>query len=243
MRYLCGVSYDGSYYFGFQRQPKLPTVQKEIEDALKRIYSQDITIFSSSRTDTGVHALDQKFHYDTNILIPDEKIRYVIDSQLPEYVSIHSAKRVPDDFHARYNVKSKTYRYDILLSSEKQVFNSRYALVYKKKLNLDKIKDLENLFIGKKDYGALMAAGSDKENTVRNILDFSILSFEDKISIFVSADGFLYHMVRIIVGALLDYNEDKKTLKELESGLKNKNREIFRRTAPAHGLYLIKTLY
>ncbi len=243
MRYLCSVSYDGSHYFGFQRQPKVPTVQGEIEMALKRIYGENITIHSASRTDTGVHAIDQRFHYDTDTEIPIDRLKNVLDGQLPEQVSIPSVKVVPDDFHARYNVKYKTYRYDIVLSKEKQVFNSRYALVYRRGLDVEKLREAGKLFLGEKDYGALMAAGSDKEDTVRNIMDFKIIQTGDTISIFITADGFLYHMVRIIVGALLDFNEGRRTLIELKNGLAQKNRDVFRRTAPANGLYLIEMVY
>ncbi len=240
MRYLCKVAYDGSHFYGFQRQPKHRTVQGDIEQALKRIYGEHIDIHSSSRTDTGVHALAQVFHYDTDIEIPETKLRHVLDGQLPEEISILSVEKVADDFHARYNTIQKTYRYDIILSKEKQMFKSRYALIYKRDLNIELLKEASKLFLGRQDYKALMASGSDKENTVRDIKAFDLVKeSEDKISLYITADGFLYHMVRIIVGALLDYSEGRRTLSELEAGLKNKDRSVFRRTAPANGLYLV----
>lgn len=244
MRYLCTISYDGSHFFGFQRQPGHRTVQGEIERALRRIYGEVIDIHSSSRTDTGVHALEQIFHYDTEIEIPESRLRHVLDGQLPEEISVLSLRRVPDAFHARYDTIEKTYRYDILLSKEKQVFKSRYALIYKKDLDIDEMRAASLLFLGKRDYAALMAAGSDKENTVREIKRIELVQqSSDTISLYISADGFLYHMVRIIVGALLDYCEGRKSLEELQIGLEEKDRTVFRRTAPACGLYLIKINY
>ncbi len=243
MRYLCKVAYDGSHFYGFQRQPKFRTVQGDIEQALKRIYGKHIDIHSSSRTDTGVHALGQIFHYDTDIAIPESKLRHILDGQLAEEVSILSVKKVPDDFHARYNTIQKTYRYDIVLSKEKQIFKSRYAFIYKKDIDIKLLKEASTLFVGKQDYKALMASGSDKENTVRDIKAFDVVQeAEDKISLYITADGFLYHMVRIIVGALLDYNEGRRTLSELEAGLQNKDRSVFRRTASASGLYLLSII-
>ncbi len=239
MRYLCRLAYDGSYFYGFQRQPKFRTVQGEIEQALYRIYSQKIDIHSSSRTDTGVHALDQVFHYDTYIEISLDRLKYVLNGQLPDEISILSVEKVSDDFHARYKTIEKTYRYDIILSKEKRIFENRYALIYKKDMDINLLLEASKLFMGRQDYAALMAAGSDKENTVRNIKSFRVeQKKEDLISIYVCSDGFLYHMVRIIVGALLDYNEGKRTIAELKNGLKNKDRNVFRRTAPASGLYL-----
>ncbi len=239
MRYLCKVAYDGSHFYGFQRQPKLRTVQGDIEKALKRIYGKPVDIHSSSRTDTGVHALCQVFHYDVDVAIPIEKLARVLDGQLAEEISVLSVEIVPDDYHARYNTIQKTYRYDILLSKEKEIFKSRYALIYKKDLTIDRLQEATRLFLGKQDYRALMASGSDKENTVRDIKTFEVHQRgENMISLYITADGFLYHMVRIIVGALLDYNEGRRTLAELEAGLQNKDRSIFRRTAPASGLYL-----
>ncbi len=244
MRYLCRVAYDGSYFYGFQRQNKLRTVQGDIESALRRIYGKHVDIHSSSRTDTGVHALDQAFHYDVDILIPEEKLQFIINEQLPEEICILSVILVKDNFHARYNTIEKMYRYDILLSNTKMIFNSRYALIYKKNIDFDYIQKLTNLFIGKRDYKALMASGSFKENTVRTIKKFEIIQKkENLISIYISSDGFLYRMVRIIVGAVLDFNEKKRSYLELEQGLANKDRSVFRRTAPASGLYLEKIYF
>lgn len=243
MRYLCRLAYDGSHFYGFQRQPKLRTVQGEIESALKRIYGIHITIHSASRTDTGVHALAQCFHYDTDIEIPMDRLRSVIDSQIPEYISLWDLALVSKDFHARYDVVHKTYRYDILNTAEKRIFESNYSLIYRKNLHLEKLQEVCSIFVGKKDYAALMAAGSDKENTVRNIMDVYVEKHGDKVSVFVRADGFLYHMVRIIIGSLLDYNEGRRSIEELKNGLVNKDRTVFRRTAPAAGLYLLDIAY
>lgn len=243
MRLLCKIRYDGSDYHGFQRQSKLITVQGEIEAALKRIYHKQIDIHSTSRTDAGVHALSQYFHFDVDPYIEIAKLRRILNEQLPESIDIAELQEVEPSFHARYDCKRKTYRYDVITSKEKQVFMSKYALIYKKPVNYETLEEGLGLFLGKKDYGALQASGADKESTVRHIQDIKIEKTSEGFSLYITADGFLYHMVRIIVGALLDLNEGRRSLPELEEGLKNKDREVFRRTAPASGLYLLEVEY
>lgn len=243
MRYLCKIQYDGSDYHGFQRQARLSTVQGEIEAALKRIYKNHIDIHSCSRTDAGVHALSQYFHFDAEPYIDADKLRRILDEQLPESIHIAELKAVADNFHARYDCKRKTYRYDVIVSRDKQVFSSKYALVYKKEVDYDAIRAALPLFTGKKDYAALQASGANKENTVRDIKYINIEPTEAGFSLYITADGFLYHMVRIIVGALLDVNEGRRSVAELERALSEKDREVFRRTASASGLYLIEVVY
>lgn len=243
MRYLCKIKYDGSDFHGFQRQPRLITVQGEIEAALKRIYRKQIDIHSTSRTDAGVHALAQYFHFDVEPYIEAPKLRRILNEQLPESIDIEAVREVDGAFHARYDCKSKTYRYDVITSHEKQVFSSKYALVYKKDLDYAGLEEGLGLFLGRKDYGALQASGGEKESTVRDIKAVRIERRDWGFSLYITADGFLYHMVRIIVGALLDLNEGRRTLAELEEGLRKKDREVFRRTAPASGLYLIDVKY
>lgn len=243
MRLLCKIQYDGSDYHGFQRQPRLITVQGEIEAALKRIYRKHIDIHSTSRTDAGVHALAQYFHFDVEPFIEVTKLRRILNEQLPESIDIAELYEVSEGFHARYDSRRKTYRYDVITSCEKRVFSSKYALIYKKAVHYDVIEEGLKLFLGKKDYGALQASGGEKESTVRHIEAIRIEKDEEGFSLFITADGFLYHMVRIIVGALLDLNEGRRTVAELEEGLRMKNREVFRRTAPASGLYLIEVDY
>lgn len=243
MRLLCKIQYDGSDYHGFQRQSKLLTVQGEIEAALKRIYQKQIDIHSTSRTDAGVHALSQYFHFDVDPYIEIAKLRRILNEQLPESIDIAELQEVEPSFHARYDCKRKTYRYDVITSKEKQVFMSKYALIYKKTLRYEVLEEGLRLFFGKKDYGALQASGAEKGSTVRDIQAIRIEKKAEGFSLYITADGFLYHMVRIIVGALLDLNEGRRTMEELEEGLKNKDREAFRRTAPASGLYLIEVEY
>lgn len=243
MRLLCKISYDGSDYHGFQRQSRLITVQGEVEAALKRIYRRHIDIHSTSRTDAGVHALAQYFHFDVEPYIELVKLRRILNEQLPESIDILSLVEVDEGFHARYDCRRKTYRYDVLATGEKQVFLSKYALIYKKSVNYEILEEGLRLFRGKKDYGALQASGADKESTIRNIEAIRIERRNQGFSLYITADGFLYHMVRIIVGALLDLNEGRRSIEELEEGLENRDREVFRRTAPASGLYLLEVEY
>jgi tRNA pseudouridine38-40 synthase len=243
MRYRCVCQYDGRCYSGWQRQPRDKTVQGEIEKALKAIFGVPITIHSASRTDSGVHALMQVFHFDTEIFIPQERLLSVINRRLPLDVAISHVERVPDDFHSRYDCIGKTYVYKTELSPQRNVFSSSYAYHYGKPINLELIRLAAHVLIGTHDFKGFMASGSDKENTVRTLYTIDFIQKETVLEMRISGDGFLYNMVRIIMGALLNVSEGRLTVAELEIALVNGDRQKLRRTAPSSGLYLVETRY
>ncbi len=243
IRYKCEVEYDGSRYYGLQRQPNFSTVQGEIERALSKVYSRKIDIVTASRTDRGVHATNQVFHFDAPDVIPSNKLLQIINRVLNDDINIYSIERVEDCFHARYSVKLKTYRYDIKLSKQKSVFLNNYYFIYPLELSADSISEIAKMFIGKRDFQAVMARGSDKDNTVRTVFDIYAEDCGDVISVYFTADGFLYNMVRIVMGAILDVIEGKRSIKQLEDGLRVGDRSVFNRTVPACGLYLVDVKY
>ncbi len=242
-RYKCKVKYDGSRYYGFQRQTSRKTVQGEIERAISKVYSRKVEIVPASRTDRGVHALEQVFHYDVADKIPLEKLKFAINRVLEDDVMLMNVELVDSSFHARYNVLEKTYRYDICIAKERDVFSSRYALWYDKELDVTRLNQIGQLFVGKKDFKAVMKSGSDKENTVRTVKKVTCYRKGDVVSIEISSDGFLYNMVRIIVGAMLNVIEGRMDSLDMVEALNRGDRNFFKRTISPVGLYLIKIDY
>ncbi len=243
MRYKCTLQYNGARYAGSQRQQNANTIQNEIERALKRIYNDDITIHLSSRTDKGVHALMQVFHYDTEVDISTHKLALVINRQLPDDIHITSAVRAADDFHARYDARRKTYQYKIKTSNVHDVFTYNTVYQYAKPIDIERLNAFAGNFIGEHEFKAFMAAGSDKEMTVRTIYAIEFKEDGDTVTMSITGSGFLYHMVRIMVGMFLDYNEGKKDAPAILEHFKDGNRSYFKDTAPACALYLAEIRY
>ncbi len=238
MRYKAICCYNGAAYSGSQRQKNSQTIQGKIEQALAKVYGQSLTIQAASRTDKGVHALGQVFHYDVDIIIDNAKLAQVINRQLPDDIRILSVKTVADNWHARYDVIRKTYCYKLYTSEYYDVFQKDICYQYNQTFDITKARNLAKRFLGKHDFKAFMAAGSDKQNTVRTIYDISFDQQGELLTMQISGDGFLYNMVRIIMGLFLDYVEGKKSSDDIIEQFTAGNRHYFRRTAPACGLFL-----
>ena len=243
MRYKCFCTYDGSDYCGWQRQPKVRTVQGVIEEALKNIYLEPIAIHGASRTDKGVHGIGQVFHYDAEMEIPIERLSKVINRQLPPTIHILSVKEETSEFHSRFSCLGKEYTYRIETNPQKNVFMANYIYAYERPLNLEVLNNWASYFIGTCDYRAFMASGSDKEVTVRTIYAIEFELESTQLTMRISGSGFLYNMVRIMVGMFLDLYEEKYTIDKAREHFLKGDRQFFRRTAPACGLYLTKTFY
>lgn len=249
MRYKCICSYDGRAYCGWQRQKEEKgspyakrAIQSVLEEAISKLFRESIQIQGSSRTDAGVHALCQVFHFDVEIEIPIKNMLKALNKLLPNDIMINYIELVKDEFHCRYDVVEKTYRY-VVNTGRKNVFSVYYEYQYEKELDVEVLEKLIPLFLGKKDYGALMASGSDKTSSIRTIKSLRIWKEQEKVFFEITADGFLYHMVRIIVGAFLSYNEGRYNISEFEKALSDKNRKVFSKTVPACGLYLFDIRY
>lgn len=241
MRYKATVMYDGTMFHGFQVQEDLRTVQKEIEDVLKIITKTNTTIYPSGRTDTGVHALGQVFHFDTDIVMKEWQMKNAINSRLPRDVYIKTIEIVDESFHARYSAKIKNYRYVINLN-EYNPLNKNYCWYYKYKLDIDKMIEASKIFIGEHDYKSF-TKNHIIENTVRTIYDINFDIKDKVININFKGNGFLHNMVRIIVAMLIEVGNNRLTIEELKQIMDMKNRKYAPKIAPANGLYLVSVEY
>jgi tRNA pseudouridine38-40 synthase len=237
------IEFDGSNFYGWQRQPKGRTVQKVIETAISKATGENIMINGSSRTDAGVHAREMVANFFTNSTIPGNKFREAINSRLPEDVSIIKSEEIDEEFHARYSSKGKTYSYTIVNRYERLSLGHQYLYHYKYKLDINAMKNACKYFIGSHDFRAFMSPGSSIKTTVRNVQELYIEQSEEKIKIFITADGFLYNMVRIIVGTLLKVGNGKLEAEMVEDIIKEGNRKKAGMCVPPNGLILEKVFY
>lgn len=243
MRFLIKFSYDGTNYAGYQTQPGLDTIQERLETALEKINNGKKTnIIATGRTDKNVHALCQYGHADIDVNITEEKLKRALNSNLPEDIHVIETKIVSDDFHARYNVKSKEYKYYINLG-EYNPLERNYIFQYNYKLNIDAMKDAIKVFLGTHDFRAFVTDNKEKENCIRTIFDVVIEKENDIICITFKGDGFLRYQVRNMVGILIRVGENKISTEDVERILKSKDRTTSGKTAPAQGLYLTNVSY
>ena len=240
MKHLLYLSYLGTAYSGFQVQPNAKTVQAALQFAAAKIFDAPVGISGCSRTDSGVHANEYlavaEEHGKSGI--PESAVPRAMNTYLPKDISVLKSVRVSDDFKIRHEVDGKEYMYLIWNHPYRNPFLADRALYYPRKLDLEKMRGAIPYFLGKHDFRAFMASGSDIVDTVRTITNLRIEADGESIKIFVSADGFLYNMVRIIVGTLLEISEGKISYDALEKAIEIGERTLAGRTAPAEGLYL-----
>ncbi len=243
-RIKCTVAYDGTAFHGYQVQPNKRTVQSVIEQALSRIHKgAAVKVVASGRTDAGVHAVGQVLHFDTNITIPIEKWPIVLNSQLTEEITIQHAEQVAEDFHARFSVRGKEYRYRIYFDKVRNPFLRNYAHFSPQSLNIDKMREAALLLEGEHDFTSFCSAKTEVVDKVREIYRVEILEEDKELTISFRGNGFLYNMVRIMVGTLLEVGTEKLLPKDIKTILESKNRSAAGKTAPAHGLYLWRVDY
>lgn len=243
MRYLIKFSYDGSNYCGFQSQKGLRTIQEELEVALTKINNGNpTTITATGRTDKGVHALCQYGHADINVNINEKKLKRALNSNLPADIHVIEAKEVNNDFHARYNVKSKEYKYFINLGEFNPV-ERNYVFQYCYKLNIEAMKEAIKYFIGKHDFRAFMTENKEKENCIREIFSASIVEKDEKLILTFKGNGFLRYQIRNMVGILIKVGENKLSPEKIIEIIESKDRTKSGKTAPAEGLYLTNIEY
>lgn len=237
------MAYDGTNYHGFQRQDNAVTVQETVEKALFKLLGENITIFGCSRTDTGVHAREFVFSFSTDNTITCRGIVFGLNSKLPDDIAILSCEEAPMDFHARYHCVGKEYEYIIHNSEIKNPFYMNKAYKYWYPIDEKLLDKAAKAFIGTHDFKSFCSTACDKENTVRTIHSFDVIRENDMVKLTVSGDGFLYNMVRIMVGTLLFINEGKILPDAISGILEDRNRVSAGKTAPPHGLYLKKVYY
>ncbi len=237
------IEYDGKSFNGWQKQPDRLNIQGEIEKAIGEITGEEIDLTASGRTDAGVHSLGQTANFKTNSEIPIEKFAIAINSKLKKSIVIKSAEEVDERFHSRYSVKSKTYRYTINNSAMGTALYRDMEYHFPLEVDIEKMKQAAKFFEGEHDFKAFKASGTSSKSSVRTIYKAEVIKNEDKIYIELTGNGFLYNMVRIISGTLLDVGIGKISPDEIPQIIESKDRKQAGKTLPAHGLCLIKVEY
>ena len=237
------IAYRGTKYHGFQRQSNAMTVQEMLERHVSKVLNEPVTICGCSRTDTGVHANRFVFNVRTGSNIRCLGFVRGVNGLLPDDISILSCEDAPEDFHARYSCVGKEYIYKIHCSESKDPFSTDLKLHYRRPIDIQKLRHSAEYFIGTHDFASFCADCTAVASTVRTIFTFEIENSGDSVNVLVKGDGFLYNMIRIIVGTLLDINEGRLDPDSIPDILAAKNRLAAGRTAIAHGLYLNRVFY
>lgn len=238
------IEYDGTNYSGWQTQRAQKTVQKTIETALGRMLGEEICLTASGRTDSGVHALGQAANFKTKTRLSCEKIKRALNGNLPQDISIKDCRDVMPDFNARFDVKSKLYRYTIYNSSSKMAINRQYVCRLAYPLDINIMKKEAKALVGKRDFKAFHASGRKVDDCIRHIKRIDIKKDKKNfIYIDIEANGFLYNMARNIVGTLVEVGRGKMLPGSTKKILKKRNRNIAGPTMPAKGLCLVKVKY
>ncbi|TFD98433.1 tRNA pseudouridine(38-40) synthase TruA [Jeotgalibacillus salarius] len=244
MRIKCTVSYDGSQFYGYQVQPGQRSVQGELEQALQEVHKGEfVRITASGRTDAGVHAMEQVFHFDTALQIPVDKWPVILNQKIGRDVAVLSAERVSEAFHARFDVNTKEYRYIVDRSAIAMPFRRHYTVHYPHRMNIEAMREAAVHLEGEHDFTSFSSAKTEVVDRVR-IIDFiKIEELENELIFRVRGNGFLYNMVRIIAGTLLEVGNGKYQPEEIVEMIEAKDRNAAGKTAPAHGLYLWEVNY
>ena len=237
------IEYDGKSFNGWQKQPNKLNIQGEIEKAIGEITGEEIELIASGRTDAGVHSLGQVANFKTNSKIDIEKFPYAINSKLKKSIVIKSAEEVPERFHSRYSVHSKTYRYTINNSKFGTALYRDMEYHFPIKLDENKMQEAAKYFEGEHDFKAFKASGTSSKSSVRIIYKAVVKRQDDRVIIELTGNGFLYNMVRIIAGTLVDVGIGKIEPEEIKNIIEEKERKKAGKTLPARGLCLLEVQY
>lgn len=237
------IQYEGTHYVGWQTQPNGPSVQARMEAELSKLCGAKTALHASGRTDSGVHAFAQVAHFDTESRIPAEKWAYALNAGLPADIRVAYSGEAAPDFHARFDVKRKHYRYRIQLGPHADPFLRRTALHVHGPLDLRRMEEAAALLVGTHDFSAFKAAGVELQSTVRTLFSSAWKREGRLLSYTVSADGFMYNMVRILVGTMLEIGMGRREADSISRALLSGNRAEAGATAPAQGLTLARVEY
>ncbi len=241
MRILLELSYLGTHFAGFQVQPGCRTVQGVLQDALEAVYGERYPLRGCSRTDAGVHALQFLATYDTECAVPTDRIPAALNAQLPPDLAVHSARTVSEDFHVRHDIHGKEYEYRIRNAPGRDPFTEGRVCRIRKVLDdaaVARMKKAAAAFVGTHDFAGFMSAGSSVTDTVRTVYHLEIGGEGEHLLIRIAADGFLYNMVRIIAGTLIEVGNGRIDPDEMPDIIASCDRSRAGYTAPAEGLYL-----
>ncbi len=242
--FLICIFYDGTEFCGYQIQDNGRTVGGVMLTALKRVFGEVLNVSGCSRTDSGVHALNYFISFKADTRMSPETVVKALNANLPDDVSVKSCREVADDFHARYSVISKEYEYRMYTAESKSPFMRNHALYLKYPLNVELLNKAAKSFVGTHDFCSFMASGSKITDTVRTVYKAEVSENSEGFYTFnISADGFLYNMVRIAVGTLLEVQQGKIYPEDIKKIIEAHDRNKAGFTAPPHGLYLKEVCY
>ncbi len=235
------VEYNGANFYGWQKQKDMRTVQGELEEKIFSLTNEKVDVEGSGRTDKGVHALNQVAVVEIENKIPLKNFKTALNKLLSDDVVVKKVSLADADFHPRYSAKKKTYEYRINLSKTRNAINNQLVTHYPYPINLERMKKAAKLLIGKHNFKAFCSADTTVMNFEREIFDINIKKVGNKLTLTITGNGFLYNMVRIIVGTLLEIDKVKEEniVKAFETG----NRSLLGKTMPPNGLYLKKVEY
>ncbi len=228
---------------GWQKQPNKLNIQGEIERAIHTITGEEIELIASGRTDSGVHSLGQVANFKTNSSLPIEKFAVAINSKLKKSIVIKKAEEVSEKFHSRYSVHSKKYRYIINYSPMGTAIYRELEYQFPFALKIENMQRAAQFFEGEHDFSAFKASGTSSKNSIRKIFKAEVLEKDERIYIELTGNGFLYNMVRIIAGTLLDVGTGKLKPEDIPEIIRSKDRKKAGKTLPALGLYLVEVSY
>ena len=243
MKILLTLSYLGTRYHGWQVQENAVTVQETVQDAIERITGTRSALTGCSRTDAGVHALCYCCAFSPEKELDVSALPKALNAVLPDDIAVKSAKAVPDSFHPRYSAKGKSYIYRIYNAPERDPFEIGRSYHRRGGLDLPLMRQASAHFLGEHDFSAFMASGSHITDTVRTVTALDITETGNLVTVRIAADGFLYNMVRIIVGTLLAVNDGKIAADSIPAIIASRDRKNAGATAPAEGLYLERVFY
>ncbi len=237
------LAYDGSRFFGWQRQDGFPSVQEALEEALASLVGERITVHGAGRTDTGVHALRQvaSFHVDTEL--DDNRLWHALNAHLADGAVIRCLETCRDDFHAQFDARGKRYLYRVVIGRFRPPFARELAHWVREPLDVGAMRGAAERMLGKHDFSALANVGSPRKSNVRNLTALRVVARREVLALIARADGFLYNMMRTIAGTLIEVGRGKIAPEEIDAILASRDRTRAGPTAPASGLYLLSVLY
>ncbi len=237
------IEYDGTNYSGWQLQLNAPSIQEEVEKALHKLTGENIKINGAGRTDARVHARGQVANFYTEATILPERFSKALNGLLPEDISIVASQEVPEDFHARYSAIGKRYAYHIYMGQNRSPILRNFSMQVSYKLDLGIMKEASELLLGTHDFAGFMSTGSSVKDTIRTIHSIKMDLKDSSLWFRFEGNGFLYNMVRIIVGTLVKLGRGAMTPQQLLRMLEEKDRSLGGPTAQPQGLYLEKVYY
>ncbi len=237
------IQYDGTKYYGFQRQKDKPTIQNKLEECLGRILDEEIEIIGSGRTDAGVHALAQTVNFHSQTELPPKEIAKLMNTYLPKDIAVTSAQYCSERFHSRYKVLQKTYMYHINTKGFSNVFERKYVFDFFDPLDVEKMKEAAEIMKGTHDFKGFSAVKKTDKSTMRTLIKIEFEEKDGELDIIYTGSGFLRNMVRILTGTLIEVGTGDRDVSSINEIFETRDRTKAGFTAPAEGLILLGAKY